>query len=147
MTDNFHSRWKLSLLHTTARYRIVCPAYVLMPDHVHLILLGLEPHGSDQRLAVHFLRKNLVSAIAPLKWQRQPYDHVLTESERAHGAFVNTAEYLFENPVRAGLAPTWRTYRFHGCCIPGYPEFDPATADYWERFWRCYNYLIEKQRV
>lgn len=36
----FHATFREILLHAGARYGLACPAYVLMPDHVHLIWLG-----------------------------------------------------------------------------------------------------------
>lgn len=147
LTPEFHHAWLLTLIHTCARYDLVCPTYVLMPDHVHLLWLGHNEKGSDQRVAIEFLRKHLRPLLATADWQRQPYDHVLTEAERERGAFRNCAHYIFENPVRASLVPAWRDYPHLGCCIPGYPEFNPRESDYWERFWRCYNYLAEKQQT
>jgi REP element-mobilizing transposase RayT len=144
LAREFHSIWSLILLHASARYNLVCPTYVLMPDHVHVLWLGHCQHDSDQRVAIEFLQSKLRTHIAPADWQRQPYDHVLCESERAHDAFLTTACYILENPVRAKLVSDWREYPYSGCCMPGYPEFDPLASDYWERFWRCYNYLIEK---
>ena len=33
-------------------------------------------------------------------------------------------------------------YPYLGCSVPGYPELDVRAADYWERFWRIYNHLV-----
>ncbi|MBI5767864.1 MAG: hypothetical protein HZA93_08705 [Verrucomicrobia bacterium] len=145
LTPTFHHQWQLMLLHACARYELLCPACVLMPDHAHLIWLGLNDHGSDQRLAIEFLRKNLRPYLAPADWQHQAHDHVLTEDERERGTFLATAIYVLENPVRAGLVPRREAYPYLGCCVPGYPELDPRLPDFWERFWRCYNYLVEKR--
>ena len=145
LTPAFHSTWQLMLLHACARFELVCPAYVLMPDHAHLIWLGLDASGSDQRLAIEFLRKHLRPHLAPADWQHQAHDHVLTEEERERGAFLATATYVLENPVRAGLVSRRDEWPYLGGCVPGYPELAPRREDYWERFWRCYNYLVEKR--
>jgi putative transposase len=142
LTPNFLPVWRHTLLHACARYHLVCPAYVLMPDHVHALVLGINDE-SDQRLAIEFLRKHLRLALAPFEWQHQAHDHVLRESECQHGAFEAVAHYIFENPVRAGLVADWRTHSYMDCCLPGYPELDVRAVDYWERFWRLYNYLLE----
>jgi hypothetical protein len=144
LTPDFHQAWLLALLHTSARYELVSPAYVLMPDHIHLLCAGLNQHRSDQRVAIEFLRKVLRPHIAPVTWQGQPYDHVLRDHERQRGALSGIAQYLFENPLRAGLVTRWQDYPRLGCCVPGYPEFDVRAADYWDRFWRCYNLLVTK---
>jgi REP element-mobilizing transposase RayT len=136
-----HHDWQLCLLHACARYRLACPAYVLMPDHMHLVWLGLRD-DSDQRLAIEFFRRHLRPALSPADWQRQAHDHMLRDGERKRDAFVNLANYIFENPVRAGLAQCSADYPFLGCCVPGYPELDVRAADYWERFWRVYNHLV-----
>jgi len=147
LTPGVFQAWQFALLHACARAELVSPAFVLMPDHIHLLWLGLNDHGSDQRLAIGFLRKNLVEHLAPADWQRQPFDHVLRDKEREHDALVSIAHYIFENPVRAGLVGRWQDYPHFGCCVPGYPDFDVSADDYWERFWRCYNYLIAKPRA
>ncbi|MEY4938937.1 MAG: hypothetical protein RIQ93_672 [Verrucomicrobiota bacterium] len=143
LTPEFHDHWRYILLHACARYDLICPAYVLMPDHIHLLWLGLNKNGSDQRIAVEFLRKHLRAHLAPAEWQHQAHDHVLRDEERAHGAFAAVAQYLFENPLRAGLVSRWETYPYCGQTAPGYPDLDPKDQDYWPLFWRIYNKQIE----
>jgi REP element-mobilizing transposase RayT len=147
LTPAFHHAWQLRLLHACARYDLVCPAYVLMPDHAHLIWLGVNECDSDQRLAVEFLRKSLRGYLTPANWQRQAHDHLLREQEREREAFFATATYILENPVRAGLVSRSEKWPYRGCCLPGYPELELEMPDYWERFWRCYNYLLEKRNA
>ena len=143
LTPALHAQWQLTLLHASARYQLTCPAYVLMPDHVHVLWIGLRD-DSNQRIAIEFLRKHLSPTLAPTKWQQQVHDHVLREHERERGAFQTVAQYILENPVRAGLAGSAPEYRFVGCCIPGYPELEVSQTDYWERFWRVYNFIVER---
>jgi hypothetical protein len=81
LTPGFHHTWQLTLLHASARYGLACPCYVLMPDHIHLIWLGLRD-DADQRTAIGFLRKHLRPALAPHDWQKQAHDHVLRDVER-----------------------------------------------------------------
>ena len=143
LTPDFYQAWQLILLHTCHRYGLICPAYTLMPDHAHLIWLGLTDHDSDQRVAIEFLRKQLRPHLASADWQRQPYDNVLRETDREHGAFQSAAHYVFENPVRAGLVAHWQEYSYLGCCVPGYPDLDVRREDFWELFWRIYNRLVQ----
>lgn len=143
LTLGFHHTWRLMLLHTCSRYHLACPAYVLMPDHAHLLWLGLDDQCSDQRLAIEFFRKHLRPALAPTQWQNQAHDHVLQEHERERGAFQTVAHYILENPVRAMLTQTQADYAYLGCCIPGYPDLQCIQQDYWEKFWRIYNRLVE----
>ncbi len=128
LTPDFHHFWQLVLLHACSRYQLLCPAYVLMPDHAHLIFLGLDPDGSDQRTAIEFLRKHLRPHLAPADWQHQAHDRVLRDTERERGAFRAVAQYIFENPQRADLVTLWSEYPYLGSCIPGYPALDVRIA-------------------
>src|SRR5882724_10936174 len=59
-----------------------------MPDHLHLIWMGLR-RESDQLKAMKFLRTHLEPTLGRgRKWQHQPHDHVLREQERKRGAFA-----------------------------------------------------------
>jgi hypothetical protein len=88
LTETFHQTWRFCLLHTCVRCGLACPAYVLMPDHMHLVCLGLCG-DSDQFPAIEFLRNHLRSALLPAVWQRQAHDHVLNDQERTHDAIAN----------------------------------------------------------
>jgi len=48
LTDPFHAAFRELMLHTADREGLLCPAYCLMPDHLHLIWMGLR-RDSDQR--------------------------------------------------------------------------------------------------
>lgn len=144
LSSEFHQNWRRILLHACARFDLACPAYVLMPDHIHLLAVGLSA-DADHRLAIAFLRRHLATLIAPASWQKQSHDHVLRQDESTESAFRAVAHYIFENPVRTGLAECWQDYAYSGCCIAGYPELDPQLDDYWLRFWRLHNYLIKKK--
>jgi REP element-mobilizing transposase RayT len=143
LTPSFDHAWRLVLLHACARYRLASPAYVLMPDHVHLLWIGLHEE-SDQHVALEFLRKHLRPILAPCDWQRQAYDHVLRPEERLPDAFQRVAHYIMENPVRARLVEQWTTYPYLGCCMPGYPSLDIRAENYWELFWRIHNRMVQQ---
>src|SRR5687768_13027390 len=77
MNAHFHSQFREILLHASSRYHVACPIYVLMPDHWHLIWMGLRA-TSDQRLATSFLRQYLTPIFdTSMKLQDRPHDHVL----------------------------------------------------------------------
>lgn len=140
----FYYKFREVLTHTMFRYGLTCPIYCCMPDHIHLLWMGLLDQ-SDQRLAAKYFRKQLNPVLEKLgaEFQRQPYDHVLKEEERERSAFENVVEYIARNPERRGLVPPdgFRDYKFTGCLVPGYPELTPWIDDYWDRFWRTYSYL------
>ena len=139
LSPAFHKTFREILLHASARYTLACPVYCLMPDHVHLLWLGMDPN-SEQKQATKFLRQHLTPNLAPVEWQRQPHDHVLDEKARERDAFQSTCHYIQENPVRQSLVTEWTDYAYTGCMLPGYPELDIRTEDYWLRFWRIYAY-------
>lgn len=142
LSPNFHATFREILLHACARYGLACPAYVLMPDHVHALFLGLDDQA-DQRLAIEFVRKHLRPALNPAEWQHQPHDHVLREGEMIQKAFLGVVHYVFENPVRAGLVVQWKDYPYIGCCVAGYPDLDVRREDYLDLFWRIHRRLVQ----
>ena len=142
VADVLHARWRELLTHTAFRYGILCPSYVLMPDHIHLLAMGyLE--SSDQRRAMRYFRKQLNWMLRPQGYQlqKQAHDHVLREQSRKPSVFQTVAGYVRENPLRAGLVEKWEelpNYPFAGCLVPGYPELDVWDEDFWETFWKLY---------
>jgi putative transposase len=140
----FYYKFREILTHTMFRYGLCCPIYCCMPDHIHLLWVGILD-GADQRNAARYFRKQLNPILEKLgcRLQQQPYDHVVTEQERERDSFENVVEYIARNPERKQLVSVdgYRTYSFTGCLLPGYPEFTLWQPDYWERFWRAYAYL------
>jgi putative transposase len=143
----FYYKFREILTHTMFRYGLCCPIYCCMPDHIHLLWVGLF-NQTDQRLASRFFRKQINPVLdkvgAPL--QQQPYDHVLQEEERREKEFQNVAEYIARNPERAGLVAQdrYRDYPYTGCLVPGYPDLKPWQHGYWELFWRLYFGLAKR---
>jgi putative transposase len=135
--DQFHAAFRELLLHTAAREGLLCPTYCLMPDHIHLVWMGLRL-DSDQRNGMAFLRTHLASKLAPYRLQHQAHDHVLKEEERRHNSFAAVCNYILENPVRGELVRDSRKWLFNGAVVPGYPALHPLQADFWQLFWRLY---------
>jgi len=121
---------------------LFCPIYTLMPDHVHLIWMGMS-ENSDQRLATRFLRSQMRKFLLPHVWQHQPHDHVLREDQRTKKAFVRMCEYIAENPVRGELAERATDWVYTGSVIPGYPILSPFDLDFWEKFWTLHEVIIK----
>ncbi len=165
LTENFHARFRELMLHAAAREGLFCPVYCLMPDHLHLVWMGLRL-DSDQRNAMSFLRTYLEPALvhsqpvgddvrsrppeiqehslhrvlqpAPIKFQPQPHDSVLREAEREHDAFAKVCFYILDNPVKAELVTKPEDWKFNGTIVPGYPKLHPLAAEFWEKFWKLY---------
>jgi REP element-mobilizing transposase RayT len=113
-----------------------------MPDHAHFVWMGVDD-GADQALAAEFFRRQTNPLLAPVSWQKEPYDHLLQEHERKHGAFGSICHYVLENPVRKGFVEKWKEWAFSGAILPGYPDVDPRREDFWDVFWKIYNKRVD----
>ncbi|MCU0708962.1 MAG: hypothetical protein MUF23_11775 [Pirellula sp.] len=140
----FYYHFRELLTHSQSRFAIACPIFCLMPDHMHLMWMGIL-ECSNQKLAMRHLRTRCNETLKQIgfEWQDQPYDHVLREDERQQLAFAEACEYIARNPERAGLVgiDEYAKYPFTGCLVPGYPELKPFAPDYWTRFNRTFAWL------
>jgi putative transposase len=140
----FYYKFRELLTHALFRHGLCCPIFCCMPDHMHLLWIGILD-SSDQLAAMRFFRTQLNWVLEKLDvtLQKQAYDHVLSEAQRERDAFEAAAEYIARNPERAHLvkADCYREYGYTGCLIPGYPELSPWRSDYWPRFWNIYSNL------
>ncbi|MFM8250828.1 MAG: hypothetical protein ACKOBW_04420 [Planctomycetota bacterium] len=140
----FYYKFREILTHTMFRYGLCCPIYCCMPDHLHLLWLGLNKQA-DQRHAVKYFRRQINPILEKLNTtlQSQPYDHVLRPDEREQSAFAAVVEYIARNPERANLVPHghFREYPYTDCLIPGYPEIHYLQPDFWDRFDRVVSSL------
>lgn len=98
------------------RYRFVVAGYVLMPEHVHL-LVG-EPDERSLSVSLQVLKQETSKKLKPPGmaqfWQRRYYDfNVWSEGKR-----VEKLRYMHRNPVRRGLADKpedwpWSSFRHY----------------------------------
>ena len=146
LTSGFLAGFRELLLHTMARHHLVCPVYCLMPDHMHLIWMGVAT-DADQRKAARFFRAQvnalLERHLPGARFQKQAYDHVLRQHERGADAVRGMAWYILQNPVRAGLVKRAEDWPNLGAMVPGYPTLHPLEEGYWERFWKLRAAMIE----
>jgi putative transposase len=150
LDDLFHSRFRELLLHAGAREGLFCPVYVLMPDHMHLMWMGLYS-DTDQRNAMKFLRKYLGLELTQrsakgveFKLQKQAHDNVLREEDRRRGAFEKACFYAIDNPRRKGLVDDVRNWPHLGAVVPCSPFMHPLADDFWEQFWKLYQQHCEE---
>ncbi len=121
----------LSILEQTReRYRFVVVGYVVMPEHVHLLIT--EPEVGTPSTVMQVLKQRTARALLPKKervdtrerrllgaptprtpfWQARFYDfNVWTTNKR-----VEKLRYMHRNPVKRGLASSpdewrWSSYR------------------------------------
>lgn len=120
------------------RYRFVILGYVVMPEHVHLLLSEPQRHTIStvvQAIKLAFARRLLTygKAIHPPSpssapqhvWQARFYDfNVWTEKKR-----VEKLRYMHRNPVNRGLVESpeqwrWSSFRFYL-----YGELEPVKVN------------------
>ena len=91
------------LLHSAAKHEFEVIAYCFMPDHMHLLVLGISDTADFRAFIVHF-KKLTGFAYSQSRsgrlWQPGYYDHVLRHDEGPD----MMVQYILENPIRAGLA-------------------------------------------
>jgi len=123
----------LSILEQTRqRYRFVVVGYVVMPEHIHLLIT--EPELGTPSTVMQVLKQHTARALLPRKkradtpqrslfpdatwrtpfWQARFYDfNVWTTRKR-----VEKVRYMHRNPVKRGLLISpeqwrWSSYRFY----------------------------------
>ena len=137
LNSSFHSQFREMMLHAAARESLICPTYCLMPDHLHLVWMGLQ-RASDQRHAMKFFREQLGRLLHPLEFQHQAHDHVLREAERQRQAFRKVCFYITANPKVAELVSEPKDWPYTGAIVPGYPTLHPLAEEFWPIFWKRY---------
>jgi REP element-mobilizing transposase RayT len=140
LDDRFHARFREILIHASARYALACPVYVLMPDHWHLVWMGMAD-VSDQMSATAFLRKHIRTDLAPARLQDRAHDHVLREEERRKNAFMSACRYCLQNPVRAGLVAEPALWPYADAIVSGYPDLNPVCKVFWDDFLKIHQRL------
>ena len=98
------------------RYDFVVAGYVLMPEHVHL-LVG-EPRQSPLSIALQVLKQRtshkLKTSAEAQFWQRRYYDFNVHNEEKR----VEKLRYMHRNPVQRGLVEKpeewpWSSFRHY----------------------------------
>jgi putative transposase len=81
-----------------------------MPDHLHLQVAPLQGNLVDLISGWKSFTGNLLRSegLEGACWQRGFYDHALRKEED----FRTAAEYIVNNPVRAGIVARWREYPY-----------------------------------
>ena len=90
------------------RYWLDC--LTVMPDHVHLIVFPYETTTISEVLrlmkgASSYGVNSILGRSGPL-WQRESFDRMIRSEE----SLSKKREYIFNNPVRAGLVARWEDY-------------------------------------
>jgi putative transposase len=113
------------------RFELCVYGYVVMPEHVHLLLS--EPPRAKLAEALHYLKlsfaKRMRSRRSPDKpgtfWQKRYYDR----NVRNYREFTVKLRYLHRNPVKRGLVQSpeewkWSSYRHYALRETGIVEIE-----------------------
>jgi len=79
-------------------------AYVVMPNHIHLLITPLVPVSKIMRSLKKLTARegNRILGLTGPFWQDESYDRLVRDETE----FERIAHYIESNPVKAGLAPT-----------------------------------------
>ncbi|MDD2742870.1 MAG: transposase [Rhodocyclaceae bacterium] len=101
---------ELMVLHEERRAETLC--YVVMPDHLHWLMVLHEGQLSD---AVRLLKGRSAHAIGHAVWQANYFDHAVRKDEDLR----KMARYIVANPLRAQLVER----------VGDYPLWDAVWLD------------------
>jgi len=121
-----------------ARYRFVVVGYLVMPEHIHLLIS--EPELGSPSKVMQVLKQRTARALLPKRRRRNPLQRNLFADEVQPRAFwqarfydfnvwttrkrVEKLRYMHRNPVKRGLVESpqqwaWSSYRFYLLDEPG----------------------------
>lgn len=124
------SNWFVKILrHNSTTHSFAVHAFCLMPDHVHLLLEGLQP-ASD---LLQFITALKIKTSTPFErktgqslWQKKFYDHILRRNDSPD----DVAWYIWMNPVRAGICRRAEEYPFLGSFMGISPKTTESLTDW-----------------
>ncbi len=113
------------LREAVAHYECELEIYVLMPDHLHVIVSTPRLTGDPLSAMKRFKQRSnywLARHCPGIRWQKDFYDRIV----RTSSELMNHMRYVINNPVRAGLVDTWRAYRYLGSTVHDLEMWDDA---------------------
>jgi putative transposase len=126
-TAESRDAFERSLERVRQQYRLYVTGYVVMPEHVHLLLS--EPPDEPLSKALQSLKQSVARTVtlrsAEPFWLERYYDfNVYTEAKR-----VEKLRYMHRNPVKRGLvaAPEdwpWSSFRHWATGVEGVVEIE-----------------------
>ena len=109
------------------KYEFVVAGYVLMPEHVHLLVA--EPRRSTLSVALQVLKQNTSRKLKNEKdtrfWQARYYDFNVRTGRKQ----IEKLRYMHRNPVARGLVAkpedwSWSSFRHYATGIEGTVEIE-----------------------
>ncbi len=115
-TATAYGHFECELEAVRLRYGFVVAGYVLMPEHVHLLVN--EPGRSTLAVAIQVLKQMTSRKLKPRGetqfWQRRYYDFNVWSDEKR----IEKLRYMHRNPVKRGLVAKpedwpWSSFRHY----------------------------------
>lgn len=139
-----HQRYLTLLQETAATHAVAIHAYVLMTNHVHLLVTPESPGGVSrfmQALGRRYVRWfNDRHARTGTLWEGR-FRSTVIEADRY---LVACMRYIELNPVRAGVSVTPDEYRWSSSAHHSGVRLDPVVSDH-AVFWALGNTPFERQ--
>lgn len=104
-------------------------AFCFMPDHVHLLLSGLNNNADLHEVMRSFKGAAVAQARAQgihKLWQKGFYDHIIRTGED----LIAVACYIWENPVRVGLIRDPMEWPFSGSWMMNWRELSAPAVPF-----------------
>ena len=125
ITDASRRIFEAALERVRHSYRLSVYGYVIMPEHVHLLLS--EPQQDTLADALKSLKQGVARRLidADHFWQKRYYDFNI----RSYPQFVEKLRYIHRNPVKAGLCERpedwqWSSFRHYATGVEGRVEIE-----------------------
>jgi putative transposase len=129
------------------KYRFVVHGYVVMPEHVHLLMT--EPEQGDpavvmkvikQRFARKMKGQDRQTPICDRFWQKRLYDfNVWNECKR-----IEKLRYMHRNPVKRGLVEEPDQWRWSSFRAYLYGELGPVRVNFQEWAFEIKSCALQK---
>jgi putative transposase len=128
--------FEIALERVRRNHQFCVYGYVVMPEHVHLLVS--EPERFNLAQAVKALKQGVSRRLIAHNeafWQERYYDH----NVRGYDSFVNKLRYVHRNPVKRGLCANpedweWSSFRHYATGVEGIVEIESQwTASRRER--------------
>jgi putative transposase len=131
-TADANSIFEAALERVRRKYRLYVYGYVVMPEHIHLLLS--EPERGTLAEALKSLKQGVARRLiagAQHFWQKRYYDH----NVRSHEKFLEKLRYIHRNPVKRGLCASpedwaWSSFRHYATGCGGRVEIESEWTAY-----------------
>ena len=87
-------------------------SFVIMPDHVHLVIIPRKKNISECVKSIKGFSARKINELLGIKgslWQDGFYDYILDTENKT----LSRIKYLEDNPVRKGIVPIAEDYKYN----------------------------------